>query len=287
MKIKTLKGIANAIGAKDYMLASARIEAALENESGKDWNKYLTKLSDMLSDESRLPVSTILAAAGNSKLPFLAFSVLPAVTCSGAGACLEYCYSFKAWRYPAAFVRQCSNTILMQSDIGRAHITKAFEKYQKKAEKKGEKITFRLYVDGDFDSLTAVNYWFDLLNRNSWLSAYGYSKSFTELLSYTGKMPTNYLLNVSGGHNHTLATVEKIKALPFTRGEFIAVSTGKSVKSSDHANPAHRSELIKLHKANTGNKSFACAGLCGECTSAGHACGSDKFQGMDIIIAVH
>jgi hypothetical protein len=27
--------------------------------------------------------------------------------------------------------------------------------------------------------------------------------------------------------------------------------------------------------------------LCGNCTKSGHACGSDRFNGVDIIIAVH
>ena len=48
---------------------------------------------------------------GNGKLPFYSFSSLPGVTCPGAGDCLKFCYSFRSWRYPAAFFRQIQNTI--------------------------------------------------------------------------------------------------------------------------------------------------------------------------------
>lgn len=47
---------------------------------------------------------------GNTKLPFATFSTLPIVTCPGAGECADWCYSFTAWRYPAAFARQLQNT---------------------------------------------------------------------------------------------------------------------------------------------------------------------------------
>lgn len=70
----------------------------------------------------------VLAGDGNSKLPFLAYSELPMATCPGAGACGVYkkdastgtaasgwCYSFKAWRYPAAFARQFLNTLAATS----------------------------------------------------------------------------------------------------------------------------------------------------------------------------
>ena len=51
---------------------------------------------------------------GNSKLPFYSWSTLPQWTCPGAGDCLRFCYSFRAWRYPAAFCRQLQNTLLLR-----------------------------------------------------------------------------------------------------------------------------------------------------------------------------
>lgn len=62
----------------------------------------------------------ILAAKGNQKLPFVAYSTLPMSSCSGAGGCKVnlvngrkegYCYSFTAWRYPDSFARQFRNCL--------------------------------------------------------------------------------------------------------------------------------------------------------------------------------
>ena len=62
----------------------------------------------------------ILAADGNQKLPFVAYSTLPMASCPGAGGCQVvlvdnrkqgYCYSFTAWRYPDSFARQFRNCL--------------------------------------------------------------------------------------------------------------------------------------------------------------------------------
>lgn len=74
----------------------------------------------------------VIAAKGNKKLPFAAYSELPMATCLGAGACGVpfyprarehkkangggWCYSFKAWRYPNAFLRQALNTLANTAD---------------------------------------------------------------------------------------------------------------------------------------------------------------------------
>ena len=86
--------------------------AILETKfTGKGWQANFAKLKIVIN--TMLPQYTIFAA-GNSKLPFQSFSTLPAVTCAGAGACLDFCYSFRAWRYPAAFARQVQNALLMR-----------------------------------------------------------------------------------------------------------------------------------------------------------------------------
>jgi len=62
---------------------------------------------------------SILAAQGNKKLPFVAYSELPMATCPGAGACrvtydrsyVGWCYSFTSFRNPAAFARMFLNTL--------------------------------------------------------------------------------------------------------------------------------------------------------------------------------
>jgi len=120
------------------------------------------------------------------------------------------------------------------------------------------------------------------------LDVYGYSKSFRELLAYNDRLaygenwPSNYLLNLSGGHAHDIDTVEKMKALPITRGTFDAVSIGRKVKASDHGKP----ETNKAIRSVAG-KVFPCPGKCGSCTPKGHACGSERFRGIPIAIAVH
>ena len=96
-------------------------------------------------------------AKGNGKLPFWAFSALPQITCPGLGACLNFCYSFKAFRYPDAFMRQLVNTCRLMSVNGRQEITKAFMAIPNNE-------TVRLYVDGDIDSIETMAFWFDNCN---------------------------------------------------------------------------------------------------------------------------
>lgn len=239
------------------------------------WQKAFNKFGTVL--ETMQPEFSIFAVSGNSKLPFVSFSTLPAVTCAGAGECLDFCYSFSAWRYPSAFMRQLQNAFLMRFNAGA--ISEAFKAYDNKAQSPYD---LRLYVDGDFSSVNDVNYWFDLI-RNSKARVYGYSKSFNEILSYKGEFPANYVLNISSGHDHSESTVEKVKALPITRGEFIAVNLGRKVKSHEHGTV----EINKALREKFGKKAFPCAGSCGSCTGKGHACGMQSLKGLPIIIAVH
>ena len=239
------------------------------------WQQSFAKLRDVLF--SLNPAFTVFKLDGNSKLPFVAFSSLPGVTCPGAGACLEFCYSFRAWRYPAAFARQCQNAFLMRFNKGA--IMQAFKAIDDKAQSPYD---LRLYVDGDFASVDDVAFWFDLIDGTN-ARVYGYSKSFDALLSYKGVYPSNYVLNVSSGHNSDSDTVARIKALPITRGDFIAVSIGKRVKSNQHGTR----EINQALRASFGQKAFTCPGTCGTCTGKGHACGMQALKGLPIIIAVH
>ena len=292
MKTATLRKLAAFIGSGNTAGASLFIDIALEGETGKHWHRDLRKLQDTLFDDT--PRFKILAESGNSKLPFLSFSVLPGVTCPGAGECLDFCYSYKAWRYPAAFCRQAQNTLLLQTAAGRNQIRKAFSKLEDKAQAKGVSVDFRLYVDGDFGSVDDVAFWFDFLAVNPWLNAYGYSKSFDELLTYSSndrKLPINYTLNVSSGHRHSLAAVSAVKALSITRGDFIAVQLDAKYSNADYGTAAYNKDLRETYKAQTGRKAFPCTGKCGECRIVkgenSHACGDTTLQGLDIIIAVH
>lgn len=282
MEFKTLRTISSAIAKQDKILTCTLINNALSNETGKHWIRDLNKLKQVILTNT--PQFKILAKDGNSKLPFLAFSSLPGVGhCPGAGDCLSFCYSFKAWRYPAAFCRQAQNSWLMQSITGWNQIANAIDQHKPDT----GSIDFRLYVDGDFSSAGNVRAWFNILHSRSWLNTYGYSKSWQELLEYSKYMPLpdNYTLNLSSGSVHGDDIKQAIKNLSITRGEFIAVTVGYPVKNTMHNDREHQRRLRQAHGYT--RKVFTCPGKCGSCTKQAHACGSDRFKGIDIIIAVH
>jgi hypothetical protein len=243
--------------------------------NGVAWRRSFAKLANIFA--TKKPLYKIFAK-GNSKLPFYSYSVLPAVTCPGAGECLLYCYSFTAWCYPDAFARQVQNTYLQR--FNSIALSQAFLALP-------ENVTLRLYVDGDFDSSDTFDFWNQLLQFRSDIKAYGYSKSFKQILHSNSvannTLAPNYVLNISGGHNSENATVERIKALPITRGEFIAVNVGHKVKSSEHGTVAN----AKAIRDNVTCKVFPCPGKCGTCTGKGHACGLQSLKGVTIAIAMH
>jgi hypothetical protein len=278
-KFKALQGLAIAIqgGTQHSAMQALKTLQASPMFTGKGWQDNFTKLEHTFKTLD--PNYSVFSLNGNSKLPFVSFSSLPGVTCPGAGECLDFCYSFRAWRYPAAFMRQAQNAYLMR--YAPASIVKALHIVD--ASFKGLQYDVRLYVDGDFSSDNDVKFWFDLIKTVPNARVYGYSKSFKQIMSYTGDLPSNYVLNVSGGHNSSIDTVKTVKALSITRGEFIAVRIGSKVRSSDHGKP----ETVKaLRQAFTG-KAFPCPGTCGTCTGKGHACGMQALKGVPIIIAMH
>lgn len=243
---------------------------------GKAWRANFAKLATVFNTES--PLFSMFALGGNSKLPFVAWSTLPGVTCPGAGDCLNFCYSFRAWRYPAAFARQAQNAFLQR--FNPSAIRQAFESI---AAARPAGFDFRLYVDGDFSSAADMEFWMDTIRANPAARAYGYSKSFALFLQYSGVFPSNYLLNISSGHNSSADIVDRVKSLPITRGEFRAVSIGRKVKSTDHGTPENNRAL----RAVSAEKIFPCPGKCGTCTGAGHACGLPIMRGKVIAIAIH
>lgn len=238
----------------------------------------------------------IFAEDGNGKLPFVAFSSLAGLDCPQAGACLYrdgnrdngamsgFCYSFKAWRYPDAFMRQLYNSIRLRTESGRNEIVSAWMNLPQGA-------TIRLYVDGDFASPEILSFWFRLCFARPDLKVYGYSKSWRILLDYAkagGRFPSNYLLNLSSGGSGTEAEKEAVSRLPIARGEFVAVQT-----LADHGNAyqsrrnAGFSDYARDVRTQAGRRVFVCSGRCGDCTPSGHACGSEKFRGVPIAIGIH
>lgn len=260
-------------GDKATILAYAENQA--ENNSGKGWRDAFAKLAAWLAGGELATV--LFKLDGNSKLPFACWSTLPIVTCPGAGDCVKYCYSLKAWRYPAAFIRQVQNTIAMRFD--RRLIVEEF-----KALPSG--ITLRLYVDGDFDSPQTVLFWFNLLHQRPDINAYGYSKSWGELLQMAGRWPSNYVLNISSGGTGT--EEQKAELLKYARGEYIVVQTTRK-----HSKGFARFDSADYHRdvresamASGIGKVFSCPGSCGDCTGAGHACGLVSLS-LPIAIGVH
>ena len=230
---------------------------------------FMLKFINWLKYGGKLPHAVF--TTGNVKLPFLSFSTLPGVTCPGAGSCLDYCYSFKAWRQPGAFFRQVQNTLLMHDF--KIIETEFIKEISRKKFKNLDKIDFRLYVDGDFSSTTDLKNWMQLLEKNPVINAYGYSKSlnlFLQLHDNGFKFPSNYVLNLSnGGKFDSLRPI--LKNLYFVRGNFTAINGDKK----------------EIRKQFT-SKIFVCPGRCGTCTNVGHACGNlTTFNNIEIVIPVH
>ena len=261
----------------------------IQNQSGVKrgtWGFYVNKFKSLLLDDEfkTIPFS-IFSSGGNSKLPFVSFSTIPGATCPGAGDCLDFCYSFKAWRYPAAFFRQLQNFYLMNSKKGRDIIASEFKNLKLK---KGKSfLNLRLYVDGDFKDINELTFWMNLLFLRPEIKAYGYSKSWQEFLIYDSlnlSFPENYKLNLSSGSIHDDDVKNRMNSLSCTRGEFVAVEINKEFD----APIGNRSrEYNKAVRNAINGRAFVCPGLCGSCTPEGHACGSHRFKGVTIAIATH
>lgn len=231
---------------------------------------------------------SIFNAAGNSKLPFYAFSTLPMLTCPGAGACSKFCYSFSAWRFPSAFVRQIANSMLLQTEEGRAKIASAFLALP-------QGVTVRLYVDGDFNSIETLAFWMQLISQRPDLKVYGYSKSWELFLCLSLRpgftWPANYMLNLSSGSKYGAAMRERMQALPITRGEFIATRIDAlhiRARSYQGKHKAGFQDYAREVRSNFAGPVFVCPGRCGSCLPGGrHACGDSKFIGVKIAIGTH
>ena len=270
-----------------YAAASADIEqmrALLSALIGDDdvkrrgtWSYYANKT--LLYLDNKAPMSgAIWQLKGNNKLPFAFFSAMPDVTCSGAGPCLNWCYSFKSWRYATAYFRQLINTLLMATAAGRQVIATATAKLP-------ENIAIRLYVDGDFADVEQVGFWMDEIRKRPDLAVYGYSKSWKELLAYDGNWPTNYLLNLSNGGNaeHLRADVAR---LPIARGDFLTVDIDKRL-AGKYDDKAYKAAVRAAAKSAGIDRPFVCPGKCGACTTSGHFCGRSDTSGVAVVIGVH
>lgn len=252
------------------------------------WVSQLRQLA--LSLRMGKPAYEIIKLDGNIKLPFAAFSTLPLVTCPGAGACANYCYSLTAWRYPAAYLRQLQNTVLLR--LAPEVVADAFFALP-------HGVDLRLYVDGDISDIQTMVFWFSLLKSRQDINAYGYSKSLALFAKYADLVdnigaawPSNYTLNLSNGScDESADLIERILSLPITRGRFVAVKTDnkhskdteKRFSSADY----HRDVRSAARREYSTSKVFSCPGRCGSCTARQHACGSRRFNDVVIAIGIH
>ncbi len=267
---------------------SAKVAALLRDIDGDPcatgtWSFFAHRLADYIQGGYvGTPPFSIWNIDGNSKLPFASFSALPVVTCPGAAECIAYCYSFKAWRYPAAFMRQVQNTLLLRHN---QHVV-ADATYALP-----QNTTCRLYVDGDFDSLRTLTFWMLVLHERSDLTVYGYSKSWNLFTMFdrlwAGKIgwPTNYLLNLSNGSKYENLRKYMVK-LPVVRGNFIALPIERKL-AGKYGQPEYKSAVRQAAKSAGLGRVFVCPGKCGECTKKGHLCGMESAKGVDVVIGVH
>jgi hypothetical protein len=249
------------------------------------WAYFAHKFVLWIDDNtpSNTPFS-VWSLTGNTKLPFASFSTAPIVTCPGAGACADFCYSFKAWRYPAAYFRQVQNTLLMalswRQDIADI-VGKSFLNLP-------PNIACRLYVDGDFSTWGDVGFWMRLLEKRPDLAVYGYSKSWRELLEYDrigGLWPSNYLLNLSNGSNCE-SLRDDVARLPIVRGNFLAVGIDKRL-AGQYGTTAYKTAVRAAAAAAGISRPFVCPGKCGACTPKGHLCGRKAATSVNVVIGVH
>ena len=118
---------------------ASRIRATItapEFPKGSQWYKQgmrlLATLGAWQAGTFAPATSTIFRTDGNVKLgkAIAQFSAVPATTsvCPGAGDCINWCYSVKAWRYPAAVYRQIQNAVALSCEPGREAIRQAMDK---------------------------------------------------------------------------------------------------------------------------------------------------------------
>jgi len=241
-----------------------------EKSATGDWGKAFRRFIRIL--EGKIDPVSIFFGKGNMKLPFVTFSTLPEYTCPGAGDCLNFCYSFKGWRYPFAFVRQCQNTWLIKNRRGM--IEREFLKLP-------QGITLRLYVDGDFDSDETFKFWMKLLSKRPDIDTYGYSKSLDIVEANLGLIPDNYTLNLSdGGRFDGDPIVLRLAGELAVRGRFAAIPVDRKV---DYDDPEYHREVREKAALMGLGKVFSCPGRCGSCTGAGHACGARRPDGSHLV----
>ena len=284
---------------KGFLISHASTQSDCKMQPGniKSWavrlNDFKTFLNDFkkgsIDASYKLPFSVF--KSGNGKHKFMNYSTIPIVNCPGAGSCAsdKFCYSLKSLMRPNAALSWLQNQILEDNYFNIIELE--FEKHLKKNYKKHLKnnlnIDFRLYNDGDFSSLNNMVLWFNLLKKYPQIKAYGYTKSLhlvKELSLMDYEFPANYKFNISSGSKYEYLKNDKvIKNNPSYRGNFISFDLNGFRVNTTKRTKEHDKTLRNAFK----KKIFICPGTCNTCTSIGHACGSEKFNNIDIVIPIH
>jgi len=250
---------------------------------GSTWHHWGHRVLQFLRGESKAPLK-VFKKDGNKKLPFFTWSTVPLYTCPGKGQCASWCYSLKAWRYAAPFWRQVQNTLMLR--FFPELVADEFLGLP-------QNITFRLYVDGDFDSEATVRFWFRLLSLRPDIQGYGYSKSWDEVHAARDAFPENYVLNVSSGGRVRSIDQATIEGLAITRGKFVAVKVDRRfmdmTTSERYADPEYHKAVREAAKAQGHERVFSCPGQCGSCVvkkdgGNEHACGGSKQGRFGLVV---
>lgn len=242
------------------------------------WCKVLSKFANWLEtlESSDDVFSDVFNLEGNDKLPFAAFSTLPGFTCPGAGDCLNWCYSYRAWRYPASFARQLANTVLMHHR--RDIVEKAFLSLP-------DNHTVRLYVDGDVEDEQTLAFWCELMRRRPDLNCYGYTKSWGVFINYgmLNSFPNNYVMNESSGSIYgereaiVFRNLKRDDGTNLVRGRFVGVQVkgfGRGVKRFSKS--GYHKAVRDAAKEAFGVRAISCPGKCGDCGVKKHMCGDSN-----------
>ena len=297
--INTILNISQSIINNDNKKALIKLDELIafkstnpKDSSNQSWYTLLTKfrsfyldhVNSLIDKDYKIPFS--IFKHGNGKHPFINYSTIPVTNCPGSAECETFCYSKNSMRFPLAVCSWLQNQILESYyfDI----IEKEFDIFVNQPKyKKLNKIDFRLYNDGDFRTISILKKWMEFLKARKNINCYGYTKSlhFLKTLSIENyKFPNNYKVNISsGGKYDALGESELIKKLNIYRGNFISHKLDKVFKTSK----GYSKQDVKNIRNKYDKKVFICPLVCGSCTKIGHACGSDKFDNMDIIIPIH
>jgi hypothetical protein len=133
----------------------------------------------------------------------------------------------------------------------------------------------------------------ELLEQRVDINAYGYSKSWAQLLEHNlnvGIWPTNYTLNLSSGSKWegNQAYFEAVSRLPITRGQFVAVpiaSEGIPSGSKRYNSAEYHARVRNALREQYGKRVVSCGGLCGDCGNGKHWCG-DRNKLDDVVIGI-